>query len=174
MRPKIKLPLTPADKVIEFIGWSALIGIWILTLLNYSRLPETIPIHYNGAGEADGYGTKGSILTLPIISSFLFIGLTVLNKHPHLFNYPGTITEENAVRQYTLATRLIRLLKLVILIIFGLIVYQTIQNANGISDGLGIWLLPISICLIFIPIAYYLTKSIQSNKDKKRSISNNS
>ena len=160
-RPKIKPNLTTTDKVIEFFGWIALIGIWTLTLTNYSTLPETISIHYNGTGEADGFGNKGNILTLPIISTILFIGLTILNKYPHVFNYPSTVTEENALQQYTNATRLIRFLKWAIVMIFGLIVFQTIQNVNGNADGLGIWFLPLTLGLIFIPIIYYLTMSFR-------------
>ncbi len=158
-RPKLKLNLTTTDKVIELFGWICLIGIWILTSSNYYSLPETIPIHYNGTGEADGFGKKWNILTLPIVSSTLFIGLTILNKYPHVFNYPSTITQENALRQYTNATRLIRFLKLVIVIIFGLIVFKTIQNANGNADGLGAWFLPLTFGLMFIPMIYYLIKS---------------
>lgn len=171
-RPKIKPILTTTDKVIEFICWIALIGIWILTLTNYSALPETIPIHYNGVGEADGFGDKGNILTLPIISTILFIGLTILNKYPHVFNYPNTISEENALQQYTNATRLIRLLKLVIIIIFGLIVFKTIQNVNGNAEGLGVWFLPLTFGLIFIPMAYYLTKLLRTKKDKNTDYNN--
>ncbi|MBP92580.1 MAG: hypothetical protein CMC55_00505 [Flavobacteriaceae bacterium] len=165
-RPKLKLNLTTPDKVIELAGWICLIGIWIMTLSNYYSLPETIPIHYNGAGEADGFGKKWNILTLPIVSSILFVGLTILNKYPHIFNYPSTITQENALQQYTNATRLIRFLKLVVLIIFGLIVFKTIQNVNGNADGLGTWFLPLIFGLIFIPMAYYLTRSLKKNNTK--------
>jgi uncharacterized membrane protein len=171
-RPKLKLNLTTTDKVIELVGWICLIGIWILTLSNYYSLPETIPIHYNGAGEADGFGKKWNILSLPIVSSILFVGLTILNKYPHVFNYPSTITQENALQQYTNATRLIRFLKLVVLIIFGLIVFKTIQNVNGNADGLGTWFLPLTFGLIFIPMAYYLTKSIKKNNNKNTGYNN--
>lgn len=164
-RPKLKLNLTTTDKIIELAGWVCLPGIWILTLTNYYSLPETIPIHYNGAAEADGFGKKWNILTLPIVSSILFIGLTILNKYPHVFNYPSTITQENVLRQYTNATRMIRFLKLVIVIIFGLILFKTIQNVNGNADGLGAWFLPLTLGLTFIPMIYYLIKSTQTKKE---------
>ena len=41
-----------------------------------------------------------------------------------MFNYPSQITKENAVHQYTNATRMIRVLKLVIVVLFGLIVLE--------------------------------------------------
>ena len=163
-RPKLKLELTKFDKIHEILGWTLILAIWVLTISNYSNLPDTIPIHYNGAGQADGFGGKGNILTLPLIATVLFIGLTILNKFPHVFNYPTNITADNALRQYTNATRMIRYLKLIIVVIFGLIAFKTIQNANGQADGLGIWFLPMTLGLIFIPLIYFVVKSFKATK----------
>ncbi len=134
-RPKIKIKLTSFDKVIELLAWIAVLGIWIITLSNYMALPKTIPIHYNLHGEADGFGNKANILLLPIIATLMFIGMTILNKYPHIFNYPGTITEQNALRKYTNATRLLRIVKLITVIIFGLIVLKIIQDVGGDISG---------------------------------------
>ncbi len=95
-RPKIKLGLTIADRTFEFIGWLSILAIWVLTVTNYADLPDTIPTHYDGAGQADGFGGKATILTLPLIATILFVGMTILNKFPHIYNYPINITEENA------------------------------------------------------------------------------
>ncbi len=160
-KPKIRPNLSATDKTIELIGWIVVLGIWILPLYYYSGLPESIPIHYNGAGEVDSFGGRASIFILPTISTILFIALTILNKYPHVFNYPVPITEENALSQYTKATRMLRFLKLVIVLILGLILYRTIQNVNGNANGLGAWILPLIIALIFVPIAYYLIKSMR-------------
>jgi uncharacterized membrane protein len=144
-RPKIKLKLTTADKIIEILGWFLIIAIWGLTIASYSSLPDTIPIHFNGAGQADGFGEKATMLLLPLTATISFIGMTILNKFPQVFNYPTNITQDNAFRQYTNATRLIRYLKLSIVFIFGLIVFKTIQNANGEADGLGSWFSPLTM-----------------------------
>ncbi|MDC1168336.1 DUF1648 domain-containing protein [Flavobacteriaceae bacterium] len=160
-RPQIKLQLNQTDKILEVLGWVSVVGIWALTLTNYSILPEIIPIHFNGAGKADGFGNKTHIFVLPIISTLLFIGLTTLNKHPHMFNYPSQITKENAVHQYTNATRMMRVLKLVIVVLFGLIVFRKIQIVNGHADGLGTWFLPLTMGMIFIPMLYFLIKSLK-------------
>jgi len=161
-RPKIKLELTTADKTFEIIGWLLVISVWGLTITNYANLPETIPTHYNGAGQADRFGGKATILTLPLIATVLFVGLTILNKFPHIFNYPTNITQDNALRQY--ATRMIRYLKLIIVVIFGLIEFKTIQIANGQADGLGIWFLPMTLGLIFIPLIYFVVKLFKAKK----------
>ena len=90
--------------------------------------------------------------------------MTILNKFPHTYNYLTEITTENALKHYTDATRLIGYLKLNVVIVFGLILLQTIRNANGQADGLGVWFTPMTIALLFIPIAYYLIKSSQAKK----------
>jgi hypothetical protein len=117
-----------------------------------------------GFGQADGFGGKGNILTLPFIATTLFAGLTILNKFPHVFNYPINITADNALKQYTNAVRLIRYLKFIIVIIFGLIALQTIRNANGQTSGLGVWFLPLILGLIFIPLIYFVIKSFKPTK----------
>ncbi len=163
-RPKLKLVLTNTDTIIEIVGWFLIVAVWGFTLSNYQSLPNTIPIHYNGAGVADGFGDKWIILTLPFIATVIFVGLTVLNKYPHIFNYPTAITKDNALSQYRNATRLIRYLKVIIVVIFGLIAYQTISQANELSEGLGIWFLPLILGLVFMPIIFYLIRSARSQR----------
>jgi len=161
-RPKIRIELTTADKAVEILGWFALLTIWIFTIASYSNLPDTIPIHYNGAGKADGFGSKINILILPFIATILFVGMTIANKFPHVFNYPTKITEENALRQYTNATRMMRYLKLVLVVLFSLIAFKTIQNTWGQSAGLGVWFLPLTMGLIFIPLTCFIIKSFRA------------
>ncbi len=45
-RPKIKLELTTTDKAFELFGWLFVVAIWVLTITNYTKLPDIIPIHY--------------------------------------------------------------------------------------------------------------------------------
>ena len=161
-RPRIRIELTVTDKAIEIIGWFALLAIWVLVISNYSNLPDTIPTHYNGMGNADGFGNKTNILILPLIANILFVGITIINKFPYIFNYPTQITEENALRQYTNATRMLRFMKLILVILFGLITFKTIQGANGQSFGPSVWFLPLTLGLIFIPLSYFITKSFRT------------
>lgn len=160
-RPNITLVPTTVDKLVELLGWIILLALWTLTICHYSTLPETIPTHYNAAGEADGFGSKVSIIALPVIASLLFIGLTVLNRYPHIFNYPTAITQDNALRLYTLATRMLRYLKMVLVLVFGGIEFMTIQHATGKAAGLGVWFLPLTLVLVFLPLIYFVIKSIK-------------
>ena len=157
-RPKLKVQLSPTDHVFELLGWGVLLALWVWTGTSYSSLPDTIPTHFNAAGEADGFGTKASIVGLPIIATLLHIGLTLLNRVPHIFNFPTPITQENALRQYTNATRMIRYLKLILVLVFAGISFQN----HSIGEGLGVWFLPLTLVLIFMPLLYFMIKSFQT------------
>lgn len=163
-KPRIKPKLNTTDKTFEILSGLALLGMWVLVITNYASLPDQIPVHFNAAGEADGFGRKARIFGMPIIATTLFGGLTILNKFPHVFNYPTKITADNALKQYKISTRLIRYAKLSIVIIFGIIAWQIIRNANGQTDGIGAWLLPIAIGLFFIPMAHFVVKLFKAKK----------
>ena len=157
-RPSVKIELTLWDKSLEILGWFILILFWILTVLNYSNAPVTIPTHFDFTGKPDGLGDKSSIFILPGICSVLFIGMTILNRFPHVFNYPTKITNQNAERQYTIATKLIRYLKLIVVFTFSTIGLMTSLTANNILSGLGIWFLPLFMGLVFLPLIYSIIK----------------
>lgn len=161
-RPKIKIKLTQPDTFVEMLGWVTLSVLWFLTLYNYSSLPAIIPTHFNASGKIDSYGSKSTILILPIIGTVIFIGMTLINKIPHTFNYPRKITPENAEKQYTYATKMIRYLKLMVLIVFTSIVYITNLSAMNKIDGAGIWLLPVLVFSIFLPVVYFIIKMIKA------------
>ena len=125
-RIKIKLELTKVDMASEIISWFLIIYIWILTITNYLNFPDIIATHYNDAVDTDELVEKWIIFTLPLVMTVLFVGMSILNKFPHIYNYPINITKENAFTQYTNATRLIRYLKLIVVVVFGLIALKAI------------------------------------------------
>lgn len=157
-RPKINVSLSPLDKILESTGKLLIIIIWGLTLFIFFQLPTIIPTHFNASGKPDGFGNKLTILILPIIATLVYFGLTKLNQHPHTFNYTNSITEDNAEKQYTIATRMLRILKTAILIIFSHIILFTYFTTKGITNGLGIWFLPLTLSIVLIPIIFYIFK----------------
>jgi uncharacterized membrane protein len=158
-RPQIKIQKTKIERSIDFLTWLIVTALCVYTIVEYTHLPKTIPIHFNSAGVADGFGNKSTILTLPIILVFLTILMSLISKFPHHFNYPNKITPENALRQYKLATNLIRYLKLAIVFIFSQITVSTIWIANGKKTGLGVWILPLDVGIIFTLIILFIFQS---------------
>ena len=155
-RPRHTIPLSPRDRLIEVLGVIALGFMWIMMIRYYALLPEVIPVHFDASGTADRMGSKASIWGLSIVATVLFVGLSILNRYPHHFNYLVKITEENAVDQYTKATSLIRNRKLSLVLVFGYLQWTSIQVALGEKEGLGLWFLPITMFLLFAPLMAYL------------------
>ena len=155
-QPKLDIPLKSIDIILE-VGSLMLLGVfWYFVIDNYNALPEKIPSHFNIRGEVDGYGSKSSLFILPTIASMLFIGLAVLSRFPHSFNYPVKISNTNAMYQYSISLRLLRILKLVIMMVFLVISWMTIRTAGATGATHSQWLLPLVLALIFLPIFIYL------------------
>ena len=162
-RPEIKLRLTLRDKLLEFAGVVFLMALWIWVWTSYKDLPNEIPTHYNFKGEADSFGGKATIFLLPAIATFLFVVMTIVNRYPHHFNYLTKITEDNALHQYTIATRMIRTLKTVIVWIFGILAYKTIRYDGG-DSGFGAWALMILLGSVFITLIWFTCLSVKNRK----------
>lgn len=167
VRPVLKLQLTATDYVLEAIAILGIISLWIMAFISYSTLPDSIPTHFNIKGQADDWGNKTSIFILPCIALLLFTGITILNKFPHIFNYPVKVTGENALRLYTKSVRVMRILKALVVMLFLFIEWQVCQSAENAE--LPSWFLPaVLIIPVVLPIvmALFLTKTFPSEKSK--------
>ena len=156
-RPKIKIELTKSDKILEIIALLLLVCLWIYVIYNYNSLPDIINTHFNAQGKPDGSGEKQYIFGLPGFATFCYIVLTISNRYPNILNYTVEITEENALEVYTKGTKIARILKIIIIGIFGYASWQTISNVN-----VSPLFFPIMLVAIFGTIIYFNVK--KSNK----------
>jgi len=161
-RPKIKLQLSAFDKMMEVAGLLMLLGLWVFALFAYFNLPDIIPTHFNVSGKVDKYGSKTTVIILAIFCTILFIGLSILNKFPNIFNYAIKITSVNAAAQYTLATRMLRILKLSLTIVFTIVLYFIYSTSLGKMKGIAVWFLPFVFCILLIPTIYFIVKSFKA------------
>lgn len=152
-RPKIKIELTKSDKILEIIALLLLVCLWIYVIYNYNSLPDIINTHFNAQGKPDGSGEKQYIFGLPGIATFMYLLVTIASRYPHTFNYLEEITEENALEQYTKMTKLSRILKIILIGIFGYSSWQTISNVD-----VSPLFFPIMFVAILGPIIYFNVK----------------
>lgn len=150
-RPRIQVEKASLDHWLERAALALLLFLWAYTLYDYFTLPETIPTHFNARGEPDDYGSKATLLLLPVIGSVIYLVMNRLNRYPHLMNYPVTITEDNAAAHYRTALRLLRIVKAIVLLIFSAIVVMTHRAALQPGTGLGRWFLPVTVLIILCP-----------------------
>ena len=161
-RPKIRPPKRMADRVLESIAIGAVIFGVVLVLLGWSGLPQTIPTHFDAAGNADGWGPKEMIWILPSISVVLITSMLFLIRFPWISNTPVKITEENAEHQYGLIVRLLSLLACVVSLLFLALVNDTISIAGGGVSLLGSWFMPAFIIPIVCTLLWYFVSAMRA------------
>ncbi|MEJ9079190.1 DUF1648 domain-containing protein [Gordonia malaquae] len=72
----------------------------IVLLATYPSLPDEVPTHFNGVGEADSFGPRWSVLILAAIFTVIGALFPYLARKPQLFNLPVRVTEDNAQALY--------------------------------------------------------------------------
>ncbi|WP_257882780.1 DUF1648 domain-containing protein [Prevotella melaninogenica] len=67
----------------KILSLAIIIAITVIALYCVLSGPETIILHWNIGGEAESYGSKYLILTLPVISLIIFLLIVNQEKHPY-------------------------------------------------------------------------------------------
>ncbi len=160
-RPELKIPVSFTDKLLQITGGVVLLLLWVVTIVFFIQLPKVIPIHFDAAGKVNGYGKKEIIFLFPALGSALFMVFYYLSKVPHFFNYRVPITNENALRQYTNAARIMNVMSISIGLIMFFVVLSIQRAANEELSLLGPWLLPVLVSSILLPTLYYTVRSIR-------------
>ena len=70
--------LTLPQKILEGICFAILAGMFLGLFLFWSRIPDQVPGHYNGAGEIDRWGSKWELLIPLGVTAFLYLLLTAI------------------------------------------------------------------------------------------------
>lgn len=161
-RPKLEIPHELIDWCLEVTALFFMIFCIVFTLIHWNQLPERIPTHFNILGEADGYGDKASLLAILPISLLIYLSMTILGRFPNVYNYMVKITEENAERQYRLATRLMLVMKNEILLMFALIQLSILSAARSGVFSVRLPWGPVYLVLIFGTLGYYTVASIRA------------
>lgn len=161
-RPRLDLPATPADRLLDGLALATLIALLVLPFAYYGGLPDRIPIHFGLDGQPDKWGGKKTLLLLPAVGLVISVLLTLVNRHPHKFNYLVEITPENAERQYRNAMLMIRVLRLLILLLFLYITWAGVQTALSRAPGLGGAFAFVLVGAISGLMLFFVFRSVQS------------
>jgi|SRR5699024_3641641 len=157
-RPKIKIPKTKGEWLYDIIGYSLYIASIIFLIIIWTRLPEEVPAHYNAFGEVDRWGSKWELLALPGVGAFILLLMQTFERFPEVHNYPKRFNKSNAAQFYLNSRKLINQLKNICLIIFSLILFESVSIAIGWGNGFGKLFIPITIICLLIPIVIMMIR----------------
>jgi low affinity Fe/Cu permease len=133
-RPRVKLERTLADYIGEVFALAGVFALLFILALSWTALPGEIPRHFGLSGEPTAWSGRWSLIVPMGIALAIYIGFTLLNRAPHIFNFPWPITEQNARVQYRLARSMMTWLKALIVWMFALIAWSQVRVAHGESD----------------------------------------
>ena len=160
MKP-FKFPLSILDCILELLALLSVVGTIILFVIFWIDAPKVVPIHYNIYGIADRFGSKTTLIALPIISIISYVGLTFLNRFPHVFNLPVRVSEQNRTMLYKTATTVIRWTKLFICLLFTVILLQAVGSIQNYEYKLNNSYLFILIACLFFCMIFYIIRMIR-------------
>ena len=146
------------DWVLEAASFLVIVASWVVLLLNFAEIPETVPVHFNMQGEADRFGSKNELFLVQGIASVLYAGMVVLALFPQAHNMPTTLTEENKEEKWKLSAQFIRVVNLVVSSIFLSLTVTSVNNAlMGVEDQ-DPWLLFVLLGVLGVAIVIYWVK----------------
>lgn len=117
------LPRTKLQRALEILTVIALAAQFLAPIVRWSGLPDPMPIHYNAAGEADGWGSRWTVFLIPVISLIgcAIIGLVIYRTKPEDWGLPYSVPPQRKVQVYSpIKTSLIGL-NLEMSLMFGVI-----------------------------------------------------
>ena len=144
----------------ETLSLVLVIGTVVYLIVMWRSIPDTIPAHYNAAGEVNRWGDKSELIFLPIIGGMLYFLITLVQQYPQAWNTGVAVTEQNRERVYRILGNLIGTTKLMMLLVFSSL---TVLSSLGLA--LPIWYMAVFLVLLFGAISFYL---VQLSKERQK------
>lgn len=154
-------PAAAHRKLERGLSWMALSGIATMTALIatvWSRLPETIPRHFDLAGNPDGFGPRMLIWTLPAIAALLFVVLSLAGYVIHRVRRTESIVPDNLGRRVALARELLGVIKVIIAWSFFWLTWESIASAMNDNSRISAGFLPLFLLVLFGTIVIYVVR----------------
>ncbi len=150
---KMKMKKSRYEISINLICVATLIFITWYLALSWNSIPDKVPGHYNAQGVVDRWGGKGELLILPVISWIMYLGLTIIEQFPMIWNTGVKVTKDNELKVFSTLKNMLLTTKLLFVLNFA---YLTLNSITG--TDLWPWHLPVILILVFGTITYFLVK----------------
>ncbi|MER2029901.1 MAG: DUF1648 domain-containing protein [Solibacillus sp.] len=156
-RPKMEIPKTKSEWLMDIIGYIVLAFMVIVLFMNWRELPNEVPVHFDGSGNVDRWGSKWELLILPGIGIAMHFFLKIFEKFPETHNYPARINESNAEVFYRNSRQTLNYMRNILNILFAYIVYRTIAIALEEATTIG-WPFFIILAALFAVLIWKMVR----------------
>lgn len=142
----------PSSSALMWMGIVGCAAMFIMAINVYPDLPERIPSHFDASGNPNGWSHKIIIYAFPAFSALLFATMFWLSDKPQWYNYPVAITPSNQDAWHRWGKTMVSNLSVGLTWAFALLEYGMIEAAMHPDSGLPIWIMPLVLLGIFVPI----------------------
>ena len=157
-RDRKKKPITLSDRILELVAAAMAVLLLILTGVLYSQAPETVPTHFNFAGDADGWGGKDFYW---ILAAIMLVGMIICASAAYnrkLVNLPIRLKEPVFYRQIGLISRMCRIMTITFGFIWLAVLLAMSASFIGMSEDVSVALIPLSMVLMLGVVMFYTLK----------------
>jgi uncharacterized membrane protein len=152
----LKINKSKFDVIINILCLLCLVGTAVYLIIAWDKIPTSIPGHYNAAGEVDKMTNKSSSIILLIVGFIMFIGISIIEKFPQIWNTGVQVTEENRDKIYRILKSMSETMKLLVTLVFS---YLSLQSTTG--ENLPPLFLPIYLSLMFGSITFFIIRLVK-------------
>ncbi|RPA67036.1 hypothetical protein EF405_18070 [Cyclobacteriaceae bacterium YHN15] len=163
--PKIRLfffRINFWDRIIEILGFSALVILWVMTY-HYQHLgAELMPEDYDFFQNPSEYWASKMTYSIPVIATILYLGITIYNTKTRYTDYPINENPEKAEKLSQINQKLWRWLKFMLILMFLLIEYFSFHSGSGFGTGVPKWFMVAFPLMLFGPVIYFFIEFSQN------------
>ena len=150
-RDRKKKPIPLSDRLLELVAAAMAVCLLVLTGVLYSKAPDTVPSHFNFAGEIDGWSGKEVYWIMAAVFVVMMVICASAAYNRKLVNLPIRLKPAVFYRQIGLISRMCRIMTLV-----SGVLWLSVLLAMS-ADTVG---LPLEVAVSFIPMAVVLMLGI--------------
>jgi uncharacterized membrane protein len=143
---------------LELVAAAMAVLLLILTGVLYSQAPETVPTHFNFAGDADGWGGKDFYW---ILAAIMLVGMIICASAAYnrkLVNLPIRLKEPVFYRQIGLISRMCRIMTITFGFIWLAVLLAMSASFIGMPEDVSVALIPLSVVLMLGVVMFYTLK----------------
>lgn len=145
------------DKVLDILSIVILLAATVFVIVNWSKMPEQIPSHYNFKGQPDAYGDGDSLIVTVIMGWIILLSVLILGRLPQLWNTGVERTPVNEAAVNRIIRDMLSVTNVSIAVLFA---YMMVVPVIGTS--MGIWFMPLFLALIFGNIIVAVVRLIRN------------
>ena len=143
-------------EIISLVCLAVMVWITYASLHGPQPLPERIPMHFDAAGNANGWGPPSSLTLLPVVAAGLYLLITVISLLPTGIKSAVKLTPESRERIQTLTRRMLVWLKAELVCLFLCIQWFILAGIREGSNSIPPLAVPAFLVVIFATVGWHI------------------